>query len=287
MDFVVCSREYEKDYTWDCAHASPGLAEWARNSVGPTFEGSLTTSRYSALLRRPNDNGCVILAVSVSTERSDFRHRPIRTMAILRAETPKEISLLSAFFIECLQKNDNETLYNPNSSIAKAVESIYQEKSIHVFLEYCRTLSNLTGKTCKLTGNWAVPRDNFQERKKLSESIPFLLSKNHSIIIAITDRNPEDVTKVMNDLGRKSIVWVFSKATSEISQIPYPMKGGVLEKHRLAAAIGIALVIIVISITAATSKGCSTSSPKDEVRHEAGSPESRESSEPPAPSIKK
>ena len=97
MDWTVCSRETERDYTWDNTHASHPVAEYARGHFAPGFEGSLTTSRFAALLRCPGSPQGVMLCVSVSTDRMDFRHRPIRTMAFLRAENPDEEQLLVSF----------------------------------------------------------------------------------------------------------------------------------------------------------------------------------------------
>ena len=150
MDWTVCSRETERDYTWDTTHAGPVSAKNAQRFFAPAFEGSITRSRFAALLRSPNSPPGVILCVSVSTNRRDFSRTPIRTLTVLRAETPEETGLLATFFAECLRKPDKETLYNPESKITQAVESLYQTKKPDEFLTFCKSLKPADGKECTL-----------------------------------------------------------------------------------------------------------------------------------------
>ena len=148
MDWTVCSRETERDYTWDDTHASHLVSEYVQQFFAPAFEGSVTNSRFVTLLRCPNPLKGIILSVSASTDRRDLRHTSIRTIAVLRAETPEETDLLVRFFAECLRKEDKETLYNAESGVAKAVESLYKTKKLDDFMQFCRILYHNINSVC-------------------------------------------------------------------------------------------------------------------------------------------
>ena len=214
MDYTVCSRETERDYTWDNAHASSSLASFARDTLAPAFEGSLTTSRFAAFLRCPGSPNGVILGVSVSTERVDFRHRPIRTMAFLRAENPDEEKLLASFFAEILRKKDEETLYNRESDVAKAVESLYQTKKKDEFLAFCKSLKPVDGKGVAPEDRCAFSRDNATERNLLIDILPAAITGNSSCLFAITDRRWTDVLVSLGSMFDRGTIRIFSKATA-------------------------------------------------------------------------
>ena len=250
MDYTICSRETERDYTWDNTHASHPVAEYAQGHFAPGFEGSLTTSRFAALLRCPGSPRGVILGVSVSTKRVDFRHRPIRTMAFLRAESPEETAILVAFFAECLRKKDEEALYNPESGIAKAAESLYQTKKPDDFLRFCRSLLAANGSGEKPAGRWEIPRSDDASRRAMAESLPALIGGDSSFLIALTDRSPTDVLGTLGSMFDHATIRIFSKAVSEKAPLP----GGGPNTRVIAAAIG--GVIILSALLVAAGRSC-------------------------------
>ena len=250
MDWAVCSRETERDYTWDNAHAGPVLAEYAQRFFAPAFEGSITRSRFAALLRCPDTIQDVILCISVSTKRRDFSHTPIRTLAFLRAETPEESDLLVAFFTECLRKPDKETLYNPESGVAKAVESLYQTKKPDDFLRFCGSLPAANRSGVKPTGRWEIPRKDVGSRQAMAESLPALIGGGEPFLIALTDRLPTDVLTSLGSMFDHATIHIFSKAGSEKAQLP----GGGPNTRVLAAAIG--GVILLSALLVAAGRSC-------------------------------
>ncbi len=250
MDWTICFRETERDYTWDNSHASHPVAEYAQGIFAPGFEGSLTTSRFAALLRCPGSPQGVILCVSVSTRRIDFRHRPIRTMAFFRAENPDEETLLASFFAECLRKSDTETLYAAESAIAKAVESLYQTKKQDDFLRFCRSLPAANGSGAKPTRRWEIPRDDVGSRQAMAESLPALIRGGEPFLIALTDRLPTDVLASLGSMFDHATVHIFSKAVTAKAPLP----GGGPNTRVLAAAIG--GVILLSALLVAASRSC-------------------------------
>ena len=243
MDWTICSRDEERDYAWDNSHASPSVSECARESLAPAFEGSLTASRFAALLRRPGSPQGVMLCVSVSTVRKDLRNRPIRTMAFLRAKTPKETELLSAFFAECLRKPDADTLYDTNSGVAKAVESLYQTKKADNFLRFCRSLPVANGSGAEPTGRYGIPRDDANSRQTMAESLPALIEGGKPFLIALTDRLPTDVLASLGSMFDHATIRIFSKAVSAKAPLP----GGTLSPRVIAAAIAGAVVLLLVA----------------------------------------
>ena len=242
MDWTVCSRETERDYTWDTTHAGPVSAKNAQRFFAPAFEGSITRSRFAALLRSPNSPQGVILCVSVSTNRRDFSRTPIRTLTVLRAETPEETGLLAAFFAECLRKPDKETLYNPESKITQAVESLYQTKKPDDFLRFCRSLPTANGSGAKPTGRRAIPRGDTASRQEMVESLPALIGDGKPFLIALTDRTPSDVIASLGTMVDRGVVRIFSKATSTVEKLPEPAP----QKYVRAAAIGGAVLLAIL-----------------------------------------
>ena len=249
MDYTVCSRETERDYTWDNAHASSSLASFARDALAPAFEGSLTTSRFVALLRCPGSPNGVILGVSVSTKRVDFRHRPIRTMVFLRAENPDEEKLLASVFAECLRKKDEETLYDPESGVAKAVESLYQTKKTDEFLAFCKSLKPVDGKGGAPENRLAILRNDEGERKSLADALPAAITGNSPFLFALTDRLPTDVLASLGSMFDRGTIRIFSKATTAKEPIP----GGPPNTRAVAAAIGGTILLALLVAV----RGCS------------------------------
>lgn len=211
MDYSVCSREFERDYTWDNSHASQSVAKYAQDLLAPAFEGSLTKSRFAALLRCPDSTSGVLLGVSVSTSRQDFTHRPIRTMAFLCATTNEETELLLAFFSECLRNGDENTIYNSESPVARAVESLYQNKNPNEFVKYCRSLHTVTGGNANLSGRRAIPRNDANSRNGLAESLQSLVDGDSLFLVVLTDRMPSDVLSSLGTIFGRSVVRIFSK----------------------------------------------------------------------------
>ena len=218
MDYSICSRETERDYTWDNTHASHPVEEYARGFFAPAFEGSMTTSRFAALLRCPGSPDGVMLCISVSTPRRDFRHRPIRTMAFLRAETEQETDLLSAFFAECLR---TETLDDEESPVARAVEGIYQTKGLEEFTGFCRSLPQVERhKGVPPTGRYELPRNGTADRQALSESLSALVEGDKPFLAVLTDREPAAVLESLGSLFDHGTVHIFSKEVSEKKKLP-------------------------------------------------------------------
>lgn len=253
MDWTVCSRETERDYTWDNTQVSHPVAEYAQGFFAPAFEGSLTTSRFAALLRCPGSPRGVMLCASVSTVRKDFRNRPIRTMVVLRAENPDEEQLLASFFAECLRKKDEETLYDPEGGVAKAVESLYQTKRADDFLRFCRSLPQKNGTSDTTTGRFAVPRGDSASRMSVVDSLGTLIQGARPFLIALTDRTPSDVLASLGTMFDHAVVRIFSKATSRKERIPEPP-----QKYAKAATIGgiVVLSILFVAAIGPCSRGC-------------------------------
>lgn len=243
MDWTVCSRETERDYTWDTTHAGPVSAKNAQRFFAPAFEGSITRSRFAALLRSPNSPPGVILCVSVSTNRRDFSRTPIRTLTVLRAETPEETGLLATFFAECLRKPDKETLYNPESKITQAVESLYQTKKPDEFLTFCKSLKPADGKEC-FPENYrcANPRDHVAARKWLADALPAAIVGDSQFLFVLTDRLPTDVLASLGSMFDRGIVQIFSKAITTVEKLPEPAS----QKYVRSAAIGGAVLFAIL-----------------------------------------
>lgn len=257
-DYTVCFREFERDYTWDNAHASHLVAQSAQQLFSPAFEGSITRSRFVALLRCPCSMQGVLLCVSVSTNRRDFSHTPIRTLAFLRAETLEKAVLLAAFFAECLRKPDNETLYDANSPLAQAVESLYQTKKPDKFVEFCKSLPKLGGVGPTLEKRWAIRRDDLNERKKTADALPSLIQRNAPFLLALTDRAPPDVLGSLHTMFDRGVVRIFSKAVDH----PEELLESASQKYVLAAAIG-GIVLVVLLLVAAV-RSCQSDPGKDD-----------------------
>ena len=239
MDRTVCSRELERDYTWDNSHASHPIAESAQGIFTPAFEGALTTSRFAALLRCPDSPQGVMLGVSVSTARKDFRNRPIHTMVFLRAETPEESNSLVAFFAECLRKPDNETLCYANSPLAKAVESLYQTKTPDEFIAFCKSLPKVEAKGSSLLQRLAIPRDSMGDRKKVADALTSLIADGSPFLLVLTDRLPTDVLDSLGTMFERGVIRIFSKEVDHTEKLPEPAS----QKYVRAAAIGGAVIL--------------------------------------------
>jgi hypothetical protein len=250
MDYSVCSRETERDYAWDNTHASYPVSEYAQSFFAPALEGSITTSRFVGLLRSSGSSQGVVLGVSASTARRDFTKRPIRSMAFLRAETPDETNLLTAFFAECLRKPDKETLYKAESGVAKAVESLYQTKKPDDFLRFCRSLPAANGSGAKPTGRCGIPRDDVGSRQAMAESLPALVRGGEPFLIALTDRRPTDVLASLGSMFDHVTVHIFSKEVSEKAPLP----GGGPNTRVIAATIG--GVILLSALIVAAGRSC-------------------------------
>ena len=256
MDYAICSREFERDYAWDNSHASQMLAECAQEKFAPAFEGSLTTSRFAALLRCTDSLAGVVLCVSASTNRFDFRHRPIRTMAFLKAENFGEAKLLAAFFAECLRKREEETLYNPDSGVAKAVESLYQTKNADEFVRFCKTLQPAEGNGSAPKKRVAFSRADKIERQSLANELSAVIDGDSPFLFVLTDRLPTDVLGSLGSMFDHAIVRIFSKAVDHREDIPEPAS----QKHLGAAAIGGAAILVILAAAIGT---CSRGSRKD------------------------
>lgn len=271
MDYAICSREFESDYAWDNSHAKHLRAECAQAKFAPAFEGSITTSRFAALLRCADSLGSVVLCVSVSTKRIDFRHRPIRTMAFLRAENPDEAKLLAAFFAECLRKQDKETLEDPDSDIAKKVESLYQTKKPDEFLAFCRTLPQVDVDEEPVDGNGSaqekgiayIPRNAMGERQSLANALSTAIEGDSPFLFALTDRLPTDVLGSLGSMFDHATIRIFSKAVDRREDIPEPAS----QKYRRAAAIGGAVVLVLLVAAIGT---CSRGNRQDEAKTPTG-----------------
>jgi len=257
MDWTICSRESERDYTWDNTHTSHPVAEYAQGFFAPAFEGSLTSSRFAALLRCPSSPQGIMLCVSVSTARKDAFGRPIRTMAFLRAERPEETDFLAAFFAECICKPDEETLYNADSSLARAVESLYQTKKTDEFVAFCKGLPQLDESGTLIKERWAIPRDKADDRKRVADALPALIEGGSTFLLALTDRLPTVVLGSLGTMFDRGVVRVFSKAIDHAEQLPEP----VLQKYAKAATIrGIVLLsILFVAAIGPCSRGCGKS----------------------------
>jgi hypothetical protein len=250
MDYSICSRETERDYTWDNTHASHPVEEYARGFFAPAFEGSMTTSRFAALLRCPGSPDGVMLCISVSTPRRDFRHRPIRTMAFLRAETEQETDLLSAFFAECLR---TETLDDEESPLARAVESIYQTKGLEEFTRFCQSLPQMERhKGVPPTGRYELPRNGTADRQALSESLSAFVEGDKPFLAVLTDREPSAVLESLGSLFDHGTVRIFSKEVSEKKKLPE--KGGP-KKYWIGGGLGITAALCGILLAVHTYSG--------------------------------
>lgn len=248
MKYAFCSREFERDYAWEKGPASDALVRHARTLFVPAFEGVLTTSRFAVLLRHPGVSDHVVLGVSVSTTRIDFRNRPIRTMAFFEAESPEDEAALLAVFADCLARPDARTLYDAASPLAKAVERLYQTKSPEEFLAFAASLPSLSADAPALKGRAAFPREDDFARRESARSLPALARSGAPFLVAILERSPKDMLKTLDTLFSKGVLRVFSQqVTSRTS-----LDDG-LQKHLWAAAIG---TIILALLVAAATKSC-------------------------------
>ena len=242
MDWTVCSRETERDYTWDHAYSTTFLANLAQETFALAFEGSLTASRFVTLLRYPDSSQDVMLGVSVSTVRKDFHNRPIRTMAFLHAETFEESNLLSAFFAECLREPDAKTFYDAESPLAKAVESLYLTKKPDDFIEFCKGLPMSDEVSASFAQRWAIPRDRIADRKKVADALPSLVERSEPFLLALTDRVPTDVLASLGSIFDHATVRIFSKGVTISEKLPDPSS----QKYVRAATIGGAAILALL-----------------------------------------
>ena len=262
MDYSVYSREFEHDYAWDNSHASDLLAEYAQEKFAPAFEGSLTTSRFTALLRCAGSPHGVIMCVSTSTTRMDNRHRPIRTMAFIRAENPDEERILAAFFAECLRNRDEETLYNTDSGVAKAVESLCRTKNADEFVQFCKALQPVSGNGSAPKKRFAFPRskdEGERERQALANALSTVIAGDSPFLFALTDRSHTDVLGSLGSMFDHALVRIFSEAVDHCEYIPEPGS----QKYRYAAAIGGAVILVLLVAAIQT---CSRGSRQEEAK---------------------
>ncbi len=256
MKIAVKTRESkrENDYDWNDYFPSNSDVITEATQFVRALEGSDVDRRFAAFVRSQIDAAPAVV-ISVSTRRRDDvggagRGRPIRTMAFLRAEKRDETDLLAAFFAECLRKSDAETIYNAKSDVAKAVESLYQTKKLDDFMQFCRSLPTVNGGGVKLADRWAIPRDRdyMTDRSALVESLPALIRDNKPFLLALTDRLPTDVLCSLGSMFDHAVVCIFSKATEKPEKLPEPAS----QKHRRAAAIGGAVLLVLIAAAIGT-----------------------------------
>lgn len=270
MKYAFCSREFERDYAWEHAWASDALARQARSSFVPAFEGGLTTSRFAVLLRHPEVSPHVVLGVSVSTSRIDFRNRPIRTLAFLEAESPTEEASLLAVFADCLAKPDSQTVQDAASPLAKAVESFYQTKKPDAFLAYAASLSAPVADGVSPKGRVASPRTDYAARNESTRSLAALVRKGVPFLVAIVGRTPQDMLKSLNPLFARGVVCVFSELVN--SRISLGDDREQMQKYLRAAAIVIGAFLLIVAVC----KSCSGRTDNRSGDHAGDSPESVE-----------
>ena len=254
MKIAVKTRESkrENDYDWNDYFPSNSDVITEATRFVRALEGSDVDRRFAAFVRSQTDAAPAVV-ISVSTRRRDDvggpgRGRPIRTMAFLRAEKRDETDLLAAFFAECLRKSDAETIYKAESDIAKAVESLYQTKKLDDFMQFCRSLPTVNGGGVKQADRWAIRRDKTAPRSALVESLPALIADNKPFLLALTDRLPTDVLGSLGSMFDRAVVRIFSKAITTDEKLPEPAS----QKHRRAAAIGGAVLLVLIAAAIGT-----------------------------------
>lgn len=261
MEYAINSREFESDYKWSSELASSSIVDLARSKFAPAFEGMHSSGRCAVLMRSSQLNGDVMLYVTVSTGRKDFRNRPISTSALLRAENDDEARLLGAFFSECLNKSDEDMLYNSESKLSKAVESIYQTKHADEFLKLCKSLNIQDGVDILDKERIAFPRYNMIEREVLSKFMLAIMKRPTSFLFALVDREPKAVLKSLDSIFDKAVVRIFSKAINEVQELDVfqpAISEGASQKYFTAAAIGGVLVFaLAIVAVLGSSRGCS------------------------------
>lgn len=247
MIVAVKTREFKRDldYDWEDFFPSDKALVFEAGTFHRALEGADDDSRFAALFRPAAGVG-VTLGVSVSTTREDAVGRPLRTIAFLRATDAKETALLASFFAECLLKKDEETLYDPESSVAKAVESLYQTKMPDEFLAFCKSLKPVASKEGAPENRWAIPRNDEGERKSLADALSAAITGDSSFFFALTDRRWTDVLASLGSMFDRGTVWIFSKATTAKEPIP----GGPPNTRAVAAAIGgtVLLALLVAAI---------------------------------------
>ena len=242
MIVAVKTREFKRDldYDWEDFFPSDKALVFEAGTFHRALEGADDDSRFAALFRPAAGVG-VTLGVSVSTTREDAVGRPLRTIAFLRATDAKETALLASFFAECLLKKDEETLYDPESSVAKAVESLYQTKKKDEFLAFCKSLKPVDGKGSAPENRWAIPRNDVSERNLLADDLPAAITGNSPFLFALTDRLPTDVLASLGSMFDRGTIRIFSKATSRKERIPEPP-----QKYGRAATVGGLVLLFAI-----------------------------------------
>ena len=250
MIVAVKTREFKRDldYDWEDYFPSDKALVSEAGTFHRALEGADDNSRFVALFRPAAGVG-VTLGVSVSTTREDAVGRPLRTIAFLRATDAKETALLTSFFAECLRKKDAETLRNPKSGIAKAVESLYQTKKTDEFLAFCESLKPVDGKGGAPEDRWAIPRNDEGERKSLADALPAAITGDSPFLFALTDRLPTDVLASLGSMFDRGTVWIFSEATT----VKEPIPGGPSNTRAVAAAIGGTILLALLVAV----RGCS------------------------------
>lgn len=259
MKAAVKTREFKRDldYDWEDYFPSDKTLVSEAGMLHRALEGADDSSRFAALLRPATDVG-VTLVVSVCTVRKDAVGRPIRTMSFLRAENSDEERLLASFFAEILRKKDAETLYDPKSGVAKAVESLYQTKKPDEFLAFCKSLKPDDGKGVAPENRCAFSRDNATERNSLADALPAAITGNSSFLFAITDRRWTDIRASLGSMFDRKTIRIFSKATTGKEPIPEPP-----QKYGRAATIG-GVVVLSILFVAAIDGSCLRRNDDDE-----------------------
>ena len=253
MIVAVKTREFKRDldYDWEDYFPSDKALVSEAGTFHRALEGADDNSRFVALFR-PEAGVGVTLGVSVSTTREDAVGRPLRTIAFLRATDAKETALLTSLFAECLLKKDEETLYDPESSVAKAVESLYQTKKTDEFLAFCKSLKPVDGKGGAPENRWAIPRNDVTERNLLADALSAAITGDSPFLFALTDRLPTDVLASLGSMFDRGTVWIFSEATTSKEPIP----GGPPNTRAVAAAIG-GTVLFAVLFAAAIGGPCS------------------------------
>ncbi len=251
MKFGLITREFERDldYDWEDYFPSDKALLSEARKFHSALEGSYADDRFAALLRPCY--GAVTLCVSVSTNRRDSPGRPIRTIVVAQSGSPADSDLLIRFFAECLSRHDDETLYKPESDVAKSVESLYQTKRPDEFIRYCKSLNpvGMARGTAKERRSAAFPRGDMDERSALVATLPALLDGGSPFLFAIVERQPDDVLEALGSMFDKAEIGIFSQAVAKPQELrPHSMaaEGTNSQKYIRAAAIGGAVIIGIL-----------------------------------------
>ena len=245
MKWYLCTRTWDKDFFTVWLRSDGGTEAEGEDcrSVAEVLEGVYTGGRYCALVRR--SGGHLSLSTSVSTCRKDAAGRDIRDFACLIAETRVDEESLIQYCSQVLAGEDSATIYNAESRFARAIEDLYETRSLASFNNEFRGEKNRVGQC--IEGRWEFPRGDKASRLKASEQLSATVANGSPFAIVMASRSASKMIVGLNLTGMP--IRIFSEQTqvkaecSDFPRSPFPFNR---TGAKIAAVAAVAMIVWAI-----------------------------------------